>query len=220
MWLAASTMGAAASLEAGAGSVLARLRGPKDDNSLDLDDDVTNPGDGELDLSNPTKVKKAYRKSQDELRAAKETLSTNNQRVQSLTTKLSEMLGALKVLKTENANLARDFEKAEEELGKMANPEREAYMHKYALGKLHEEFDRYKVEVAEQQHKEAQEMRRLQASSPGRSGTASEPRRLFVCAVPRPCACSQYGDQMLHLRLPEDVPARMSTGSEGTQRRF
>ncbi|KAJ1486569.1 hypothetical protein T484DRAFT_3630595 [Baffinella frigidus] len=168
-------MGAAASLQDGAGSVLARLRGPKEDNDLDLDDDVTNPGgaEGDVDMSNPTKVKRAYRKSQEELRVAKATLSTNTDRVQSLTAKLSEMLGALKVLKTENANLARDFEKAEAELGKMANPEREAYMHKYALGKLHEEFDRYKVEVAEQQHKEAQEMRRLQASAPQGGGEPS-----------------------------------------------
>ena len=76
-------------------------------------------------------------------------------------------------------------------------------MHKYALGKLHEEFDRYKIEVAEQQHKEAQEMRRLQASPPSRSGTASELRRLFVCAIQRPRTCLQPGDPMLLIRLPD-----------------
>jgi hypothetical protein len=162
-------MGAAASLPEGAGSVLAKLRGPKEDNSLDLDAPEGEEENQEVNMNDPRLVKRAYRKSQQELQSAKETLATNNERVQSLTNKLSEMLGALKLLKNENAALARDLEKAEAELGKNADPEREAYMHKYAHDKLLEEFERYKVEIAEQQKKEAQEMRRMQENLANRA---------------------------------------------------
>ena len=93
--------------------MLAKLRGPKEDNSLDLDAPEGEEENQEVNMNDPRLVKRAYRKSQQELQTAKETLATNNERVQSLTNKLSEMLGALKLLKNENTAMARDLEKAE-----------------------------------------------------------------------------------------------------------
>jgi len=50
-----------------------------------------------------------------------------------------------------------------------ANPEREAYIQKYALEKLREEYEGYKKQVEDGELKTSQELRRLQENLAGRS---------------------------------------------------
>ena len=86
-----------------------------------------------------------------------------------LRTKLAEMMTAIKQLKAELTSNITDKEAAEAHLAQMANPEREAYMHKYALEKLKEEFEKYKKDVIEKEANVKRDVRRLQENLANRS---------------------------------------------------
>eukprot|EP00960_Hanusia_phi_P044701 756778-Hanusia_phi.AAC.3 len=129
-------------------------------------DDIDRLSEGDDDID---KLRAAFRKSQDQNRVLGEKLDDSESRNKELIQKLQEMMAAIRLLKAENVEVTKAKDQAEAHLAQMANPEREAYMHKYALEKLQEEFEKYKVDVAAKETKLRQELRRMQENLANRS---------------------------------------------------
>ena len=129
-------------------------------------DDIDRLSDADDDVD---KLRTAFRKSQDQIRVLGEKLGDSESRNKELIQKLQEMMAAIRLLKSENVEVTKAKDQAEAHLAQMANPEREAYMHKYALEKLQEEFEKYKADVAAKETKLRQELRRMQENLANRS---------------------------------------------------
>ena len=166
-------MGAAASMaQDQGGALLAKLKevaAPKsveENKPADDDDDEDEDGPPLDDLE---KVQKLYKKqgfANQRLKAENEALDTQNKE---LRIKLADMMTALKQLKSELNTTVTEKEAAEAHLSQMANPEREAYMNKYALEKLQEEFEQYKQDTAAEKAHLERDMRRLQENLANRA---------------------------------------------------
>jgi len=123
----------------------------------------------DIDVNDIEKVQKAYKKQGFELQRTQDRLREMEDQNKQLRSTLSDMMTAIKQLKSELTSTVSDKEAAEAHLAQMANPEREAYMHKYALEKLKEEFEGYKKEAAEKQGNLSRDLRRLQENLANRS---------------------------------------------------
>jgi hypothetical protein len=123
----------------------------------------------DMDVNDIEKVQKAYKKQGFELQRTKDRLQEMEDQNKQLRGTLSDMMTAIKQLKSELSTTVSDKEAAEAHLAQMANPEREAYMHKYALEKLKEEFEGYKKEAAEKEGNLNRDLRRLQENLANRS---------------------------------------------------
>jgi DNA repair exonuclease SbcCD ATPase subunit len=155
-------MGAAASLGAAAaggsqttegGGFMAKMRAiiPSSKKYEDKETKSETVGDDEEDDFNDIeKLQKAHRKLGFEHARTVDDLKLAEAQNKELRSKLSEMITAIKQLKSELNQTVSDKEAAEAHLAQMANPEREAFMHKYALEKLREEFEKYQKDVGEE----------------------------------------------------------------------
>jgi hypothetical protein len=110
----------------------------------------TGGDDEEDDFNDIEKLQKAHRKLGFEHARTVDDLKLAEAQNKELRSKLSEMITAIKQLKSELNQTVSDKEAAEAHLAQMANPEREAFMHKYALEKLREEFEKYQKDVGEE----------------------------------------------------------------------
>jgi hypothetical protein len=158
-------MGAASSvaIEAGGGflsklqavgankNVQEEKKHPEDD---DDDEDAVDTNDLE-------ELQKAYRNLGYKRESDQEKIQALQFENKTLRSKLNELMTAIKQLSSELNTTKTEKEAMEAHLAQMANPEREAYMHKYALEKLHEEFEIYKKETAEKEGHLNRELRRL-----------------------------------------------------------
>ena len=131
------------------------------------DDD--NEEEEDIDVNDIEKVQQAYKKQGFELQRTQDRLREMEDQNKQLRSTLSDMMTAIKQLKSELGTTVSDKEAAEAHLAQMANPEREAYMHKYALEKLKEEFAGYKKEAAEKQGNLSRDLVRLQENLANRS---------------------------------------------------
>ena len=172
MGAAASLSGAEGSQTTEGGGFMAKMRAMTssakkyedkgaENNEEELDEDE--------DINDMEKLQKAHRKLGFEHARTVSELQEQEAQNKELRSKLSEMITAIKQLKSELNQTVTDKEAAEAHLAQMANPEREAFMHKYALEKLREEFEKYQKDVAEEKANLKRDLRRLQENLANRS---------------------------------------------------
>ena len=125
----------------------------------------SNDGDAE----DPTKAKQQLESTKNKLKATQKQLAESENRIKELSQKLQEMFTALKLLKSENEVLTGNLQQAEAHIQQFANPEREAYVNKYALEKMTEEYTKFKEDVAARELKLTLDLKRVQENLASRS---------------------------------------------------
>jgi hypothetical protein len=128
-------------------------------------------------------LKKAYQKLGFQNERVKEQVKVLEAQNLELRMKLADMVTAIKQLKSELASVSSDKEAAEAHLAQMANPEREAYMHKYALEKLKEEFEKYKKDVGIKEADLKRDLRRLQENLANRSSADDAAKAAMLAEI-------------------------------------
>ena len=150
---------------------LSKVRGMfgKHDPNADARSEGAESNADDAEAEDATKAKQQLESTKAKLKATQKQLAEGENRIRELSQKLQEMFAALKLLKSENEGMTASLQEAEAHIQQFANPEREAYVNKYALEKMTEEYAKFKEECAARELKLTLDLKRVQENLASRS---------------------------------------------------